>query len=167
MFKPETRLDRVFEVAIVLKGLNGLAESVGGVLLLLVSPNKLQSLVVLFTQTELSEDPGDLVAKYLLKTADGITGAGLVFGAAYLLSHGVVKIVLVVALLLDRLWAYPWMIGVLIAFIGYQLYRIALSPTLALVALTLFDLVIVFLTWREYGHKRERLSSRPPDAIDG
>ena len=43
---------------------------------------------------------------------------------------------LVVALLLNKLWAYPWMIAVLLLFIGYQLYRIALDPTAGLVALT-------------------------------
>ena len=37
----------------------------------------------------------------------------MLFGAVYLLTHGLVKVVLVVALLLNKLWAYPWMIGVL------------------------------------------------------
>jgi uncharacterized membrane protein len=34
------------------------------------------------------------------------------------LAHGIIK-VLVTALLLNKLWAYPWMIMVLILFIGY------------------------------------------------
>ena len=42
------------------------------------------------------------------------------------------------------------MIGVLLIFIGYQLYRIALDPTVGLIALTAFDALIVALTWREY-----------------
>jgi uncharacterized membrane protein len=37
-----------------------------------------------------------------------------------------VKVVLVVALLLNKLWAYPRSIVVLLVFICYQLYRIAL-----------------------------------------
>ena len=37
MFKPKDRLDRLFEIGIILKGLNGLAELVGGLLLLFVS----------------------------------------------------------------------------------------------------------------------------------
>jgi uncharacterized membrane protein len=39
---------------------------------------------------------------------------------------------------------------VLLIFIGYQVYRIVLSPTLGLIALTGFDIVIVALAWREY-----------------
>lgn len=37
---------------------------------------------------------------------------------------------------------------------GYQTYRIALSPTGGLIGLTIFDLIIVALTWREYQQQR-------------
>lgn len=40
MFKPKDWLDRAFEVGIILKGLNGLAELVGGLLLLFATPVK-------------------------------------------------------------------------------------------------------------------------------
>jgi Predicted membrane protein (DUF2127) len=53
--------------------------------------------------------------------------------------HGAVKVVLVVAQLLNKLWAYPCMIIVLLIFIGYQLYRIVLQPGAGLIALTVFD----------------------------
>ena len=70
------------------------------------------------------------------------------------------------ALLLNKLWAYPWMIAILTLFIGYQLYRIALDPTIGLVALTLFDVTILILTWREYRVQRSRRlePSSPPGA---
>ncbi|GAA2097234.1 DUF2127 domain-containing protein [Microlunatus panaciterrae] len=147
-------------MGIILKGLNGLAETIGGLLLLFVTPDRLHRLVVLMTQAELSEDPHDFVARHILQTADGITGNGLVFGSIYLLAHGIVKIVLVVALLQNRLWAYPWMIGVLIIFIGYQAYRIVLAPGPAMIILTVFDLAIVALTWREYRKQREHRAAR-------
>ena len=76
--------------------------------------------------------------------------------------HGAVKIVLVIALLLNKLWAYPWMITVLLIFIGYQLYRIALSSA-ALVVLTAFDVLIVTLTWLEYRRQRKI----PKDRVAG
>jgi uncharacterized membrane protein len=89
-----------------------------------------------------------------LHTTSGLTGNAVLFGSVYLLTHGAVKVVLVVALLLNKLWAYPWMIVVLLVFIGYQLYRISLDPTAALIAITVFDVVIVLLTWREYRVQR-------------
>jgi uncharacterized membrane protein len=57
MFHPRDFLDWVFEVGIVLKGLNGLLELVGGVLLLIVSPAAIKGIVVTLTAGELSENP--------------------------------------------------------------------------------------------------------------
>jgi uncharacterized membrane protein len=160
VFRPQNWLDRVFEVGIIGKGLNGAAELIGGLLLLFLKPDRIHHLIVAITQGELSEDPGDFVATHLLHTANGLTGHAVLFGAVYLLAHGVVKVALVIALLLNKIWAYPWMIGVLLTFIGYQLYRIALNPTAGLIALTVFDAVIVALTWREYHQQRQRRADR-------
>jgi uncharacterized membrane protein len=154
VFKPKNWLDRVFEIGIIGKGLNGAAELVGGLLLLFLTPDRIHHLVASLTQGELSEDPHDFVATHLLHTANGLTGQAVLFGAVYLMAHGTVKVVLVIALLLNKLWAYPWMIIVLVLFIGYQLYRIVLHSTAGLIALTVFDVLIVALTWREYRQQR-------------
>ena len=47
------------------------------------------------------------------------------------------------------------MIFVLVVFIGYQLYRIVLNPTVGLIALTIFDALVLALTWREYRQQRQ------------
>jgi uncharacterized membrane protein len=164
-FHPRDRWDWLFEIGIIAKGLNGVIEVVGGLLLLVLSPDQLRAVAVAWTREELSEDPRDFIANHLLHTAGGLTGDAVLFGAAYLLTHGVVKVVLVVALLLNRLWAYPAMITVLLAFIGYQLYRIALQPTPGLIALTVFDAAIVALTWREYRQQRRRRRSADADHV--
>jgi uncharacterized membrane protein len=162
MFKPKDWLDRLFEIGIIGKGLNGLAELLGALLLLLASPAGIRHAAALLTQGELSEDPHDFIASHMLHTANGLTGSAVIFGAVYLLLHGAVKVVLVIALLLNKLWAYPSMIIVLLIFIGYQVYRIALQPSAGLVALTIFDVVIVALTWREY--RRQRRTPTDPAA---
>jgi uncharacterized membrane protein len=148
-FRPRDLLDQTFEVGIILKGLDGVLEVLGG-LLLLVSPATINRVVTSLTQHELSEDPHDILANHLLKTAHGLTGSAVLFGAVYLLAHGLVKVVLVAALLKNQLWAYPWTIVFLGVFIVYQLYRLSLKPSLGLTALTIFDAVIAWLTWREY-----------------
>lgn len=143
-------LDRTFKLSIVLKGLDGVLESIGGVLLLVVSPATIQTLAATLTQHELSKDPHDFVATHLLRSAHDLSRGTTVFAAVYLLSHGVAKVVLVIALLRDQTWAYPGMIALLGAFIVYQCYRLVLQPTAGLLALTLFDVFVVVLTWREY-----------------
>ena len=148
-------LDRTFKIGLVLKGLDGVLEVIGGALLLFLSPAAIQHLVRVLTAHELSEDPHDLIARYLLHTAGHLHHGTTLFGAIYLLSHGIAKIVLVALVLRDKLWAYPWLIGLLLAFIGYQLYQItAVRFSAGLTLLTVFDAILVWLTWREYRAKR-------------
>jgi len=158
-YRRKDLLDRTFEVAIVLKGLDGVLEVVGGLILLVVSPETINRVVGALTQHELSQDPHDFIATRLLNTAHGLTKGSVLFASLYLLTHGAVKIVLVVALLKNKLWAYPWMIAFLLLFIGYQIYRIVLVPSVALAALTAFDLLVVWLTYREYQRQRYRLAA--------
>jgi uncharacterized membrane protein len=134
-FRPRDLLDQTFEVGIILKGLDGLLEVIGGLLLFVVSPATIDRVVTSLTQHELSEDPHDLLATHLLRTAHGLTGPAVVFGAVYLLAHGLVKVILVTALLKNQLWAYPWTIGFLGVFIVYQLYRLSFhaAPVLGLI----------------------------------
>jgi uncharacterized membrane protein len=73
-----------------------------------------------------------------------------------------VKVVLVVALLRNKLWAYPWMIAVLVCFVAFQVYEFASSPSYGLAFLTVFDLVVISLTWREYRRQRQHRRPQPP-----
>jgi uncharacterized membrane protein len=125
-------------------------EVIGGLLLLVVPPATVDRVVTSLTQHELSEDPHDFLATHLLKTAHGLTGPALHFGALYLLIHGLAKVILVAALLKNQLWAYPWTIGFLGLFIVYQVYRLSFQPSVGLAALTVFDAGIAWLTYREY-----------------
>jgi uncharacterized membrane protein len=162
-FRSGDLLDRAFAVGIILKGLDGILEVVGGVLLLVVSPTTIDNLSRALTQHELSEDPHDFLATHLLHAAGSLTGSSLEFGAAYLLLHGVVKIVLVTALLRDKIWAYPWMLAFLIVFIVYQIYRMTFAFSIGLFLLTVFDIVVVWLTYREY--RKQRASRAPQESI--
>lgn len=156
LFRPQDWWDRLFTAGIFLKGLDGAAELAGGFMLLVLDPAEIHRFVVRLTQPELSEDPKDFIATQLLHAAGTLSGSAVLYAALYLLAHGAVKVVLVVALLMNRLWAYPWMIAVLLAFIAYQLYQIVVSPTAGLIALTVFDALVVLLTWGEYGRQRLR-----------
>jgi uncharacterized membrane protein len=157
-FRPRDPLDRLFEIGIILKGLDGAVDTIGGLLLLAVTPATINKLAATLTQHELSEDPHDFIATHLLRYTRGLSGSAVTFAAVYLLLHGITKIVLVTALLRNQLWAYPWLIAFLLIFIAYQLYRIVLSPSIALSALTIFDAIITWLTWREWRKQTAKTS---------
>ena len=148
--RPRTVTDKAFRISLYLKGLDGLLETAGGILLLFVTPDQVNRFARWLTQGELSEDPHDFIASHILKTAHHLTGASLAFGAAYLLAHGVVKIVLVVEVIRDHLWAYIGLIGVTVLFVIYQVYRIFIKFSVSMLLLTLFDLLIIYLTQKEY-----------------
>lgn len=153
-----TLLDQVFRISLILKGLDGVLELIGGVLLLLVSPAQLGTLIQFLTQHELSEDPDDPIANALVHFAGTLSVSASLFGAFYLLLHGLVKIVLVWAVLKDKLWAYPWMIAFLLIFIAYQGYQLIVGFTLGMALLTVFDAFIVWLTLHEYRAHKARNS---------
>jgi uncharacterized membrane protein len=158
---PHRALDTTFRVSLVVKAIDGVLELIGGVLLLVVSPAQITAVVRFLTQHELAEDRHDVFANLLVHAAGSLSVSATVFGAIYLLLHGLVKVVLVAAVLSGRLWAYPWMIGFLLVFIGYQLYEMIVHFSLGLLALTLFDVFIVVLTAREYQlHRRRGRSSQ-------
>lgn len=78
-------LDRVFWAGVALKGLNGVAELLGGALLLLVSPSQIHLFAVAVTREELGEDPQDRIANELLLLTNHLSGSQTLFGAVYLL----------------------------------------------------------------------------------
>jgi uncharacterized membrane protein len=146
----EKVIHQLFEVGVWLKGLHSVLEIVGGLLLWAVSADAITQFVVNLTADEVANNPRDLVAGYLFRWALSFSVGQKVFAAFYLLSHGVVKLFLVVGLLRRQLWAYPASLVVLGLFIAYQVYRYTFTHSLALIALTVFDVVVIWLIWQEY-----------------
>jgi uncharacterized membrane protein len=134
-------------------------EIIGGILLLLISPATINHWAARLTEGELSQDPHDLFANHILKSAHELTGASLIFGAAYLLSHGIVKIVLVIEVWRNHLWAYIALIVVTALFVVYQLYRLNDKFSIGLILLTIFDLIIIYLTQKEYRRRKDHLAA--------
>jgi uncharacterized membrane protein len=54
------------------------------------------------------------------------------------------------------------MIAFLIVFIVYQVYRMTFAFSIGLLGLTIFDLVVVWLTYREYGRQRALVRAPAP-----
>ena len=153
----EHRIHQVFRISVLLKGLHALSEIVGGLVFYLASAPMILHWVNQLTQEELTEDPRDFVATHLLNAAQNLTGATESFYAFYLISHGLIKVVLVVGLLRERLIAYPLSLIALGAFIVYQLYRYSYTHSFGLIVLTVFDLIVIVLVWHEWRLLRKHL----------
>lgn len=150
LFRPQTLLDKSYEIGIIIKGIDGTLEIIGGILVLALSPHAIRGITQFLTQRELSEDPHSFIAAHILKAGEHLAQGHNLFAAAFLLTHGLVKVVLVTCLLLNKLWAYPWALGVLGLFLIYQIYLLVSRPTFGMWFLTILDIVIIWLIWREW-----------------
>lgn len=161
-FRPQTLLDKTYEIGIIIKGIDGILELVGGALVLILSPGAITGIAHFLTQHELQQDPHDFIAMHILKLGQHLAHGPNYFAAAFLLTHGAVKVFLVACLLLNKLWAYPWALVVLSLFLVYQLYQMVTRPTFTMAFLSVLDAVIIWLIYREWQQVR-----RPPDESSG
>ena len=153
----EHRVHQIFQVSVLLKGAHALIECLGGIVLALVGTGSIVNFVNAITQDELIENPNDFLATQLLAMANDFSVQTQHFYTFYLLSHGLVKVALVVGLLKEKLWAYPASLVVMSLFVLYQLYRFSYTHGFGLIVLTVFDVIVMILIWHEYGLMRRHL----------
>jgi uncharacterized membrane protein len=153
----EQQIHRIFVVSVLFKGAHALIEIVGGLALYLTSTATIIGWINRFSQGELTEDPNDWVAQKVLEFGRHFSVAEHNFYAFYLLSHGLIKGVLVWGLLRQKLWAYPASFAVFSAFIAYQLYRYSFTHDFMLILLSIFDLFVIYLAVHEYRLLRKHL----------
>ncbi len=150
----EKNVHVAFEISLALKGAFALVEIVAGIFAYFVTRQFLLDVMHAITQTELTEDPRDFVANYLLHAAQGLSVSSQYFTAFYLLSHGVIKLWLIIGLWRKKRGYYPVAIAVFGLFILYQVYRYSFTHSLSLLLITALDVVVIGLTWFEYRHLR-------------
>lgn len=148
------KLHAAFEISLAFKGLFAAAEILAGVFAWLVPPQFLLDIVQIITRTELTEDPNDPIATHLLQAAQGLSISGQHFAAIYLLSHGILKLWLIIGLWRGKLAYYPVTLVVFGLFIVYQLYRYSHTHSPMLLVLTIVDVLVIWLTLTEYRRLR-------------
>jgi uncharacterized membrane protein len=153
----EHRIRQIFQISVLLKGAHAAIECIGGMALALISTTTIVSWVSALTQDELIENPNDFLATHLLAWAQGFSVETKHFYAFYLLSHGLVKLLLVVGLLRNKLWSYPASLAILGLFIIYPLYRFSYTHGTGLILLTVFDVLVMGLILHEYNLIRRHL----------
>ncbi len=162
-FHPTSRFDKIFEGGIILKGIDGLLEFFGGLLLFFVTPEQLHSFIAFVTQKELLEDPHDVIANLLVHATQGFGNGSRTFAIIYLWIHAAIKIIAVVGILKNQLWAYPFSLITLGILTLYQFYSIFfVHASVGMILLTIFDVLILGLIWREYGRVKLTLAKITP-----
>ena len=145
---------RLFLVAIVSKAFDGLLEFGAGVILLVLGTDYIKHVVWLWTSYRLFENPNSRVAHHVANAASSLTSNEKTFAGIYLILNGALKLGLVVGMIRRISWVYPVAAAIIVAFMGYQIYRITRHFSLGLVILTCFDGLIVLFIFMEYARLR-------------
>ena len=146
----ERRITEYFRIGVVVKGILSAFEIIAGLLAFFVPVSSVTNYVIGLAQGELLEEPGDFIATHTILLAQQFSIASGTFIALYLLSRGLIKLALIFAMLKNQLWAYPSSLMVLGLFAVYQIYQITITGSVLLIALTIFDLVVMWFIWQEY-----------------
>jgi uncharacterized membrane protein len=149
------RTHRLFELAILVKGFNGVVEVAGGLLALFVPLRRVNQLVLWLTASEIEEDPHKWLASALVHLTEKLSTGEKLYASFYLLSHGCVKIFLVYSLWRERIWAFPVALWLMAALVCYSIYRFTHTHATGLLVFAVIDLIIMWLIWREYLVRRE------------
>lgn len=144
------QLHLLFKIGVVIKGIDGFLELMAGIALCFTTTAMLRKLVDVLTQGELQEDPTDFIANHLVKFFHHLSVNTEHFAAAYLMTYGFTKVILAVSLLQGKLKAYPAALVILGLFLCYQIYRFSHNHSLGLAFVSLLDLAILIVIWREY-----------------
>jgi uncharacterized membrane protein len=139
-----------FRAGITLKGVDGILEAIGGIVLWSIKPSALNKIALKFLEIDLPFDRHDFITLHLYRATEHLAYGGKHFASLYLLMHGLIKALLVTALWFDALWAYPLTMFVFGLFSVYQIHRFLHTHSVTLLLITVFDVLIIWLTSREY-----------------
>lgn len=143
----EEEIKTVFIIGVTLKAIGAGIETILG--LLLMYTHVVSNVLTFLLDWALVQDPDNFFFGHLQSFAS-LSPRTLFLGGAYLASHGFVKCVLMVALLRNKVWAYPASIAVLVLFMLYELVRFIQTFSVPTLLLLFFDALIVWLIYHEY-----------------
>ena len=139
-----------FDIGLLMKTALASLEIISGTVLIFLNPEKMSRLIMLISKEELSEDPKDILMNYLVSFSKIFSVDMQHFTMLYLLSHGIIKLSVILLLWKKKLWAYPLSVLVFSGFIAYQLYHYAESRFVMLLLFTILDIMMIILTILEY-----------------
>lgn len=147
----------LFVLTLLGKGILGVAQLAISIALMFGIYDRLPAIARSLTAGELAEDPGDFLAGRLLAAANALPETHSSFFAVYFAAHGLLHVAIVGLLLSGRVWAYPFGIVVLAAFILYQLFEWMSVGGAMLIVLSAIDLLVILLTVLEWRNSKTAL----------
>ena len=140
----------VFESTLFLKSIFALFEIAAGLGLWLVPHWRINQFVGWLTHNQLIDNRRSPVFVQVSRALSDFSLASQHFYALYLLAHGAIKLAIIIMLMRQLRFAYPLGMLVFTGFIILQMHRWTHTHSPALLALSVLDAVVIWLTWREW-----------------
>lgn len=147
-----------FEISLGIKALLAIPETIAGLILFFVGPDTIVDFLANFSQERLSSGAHDYIFNTLLGWSEQFSLSAQMFISFYLLSHGIIKLFVIGSLWKEKRWAFPVGITFFFLFIAYQMYEYFFNHSLWLIILSVFDIVVIYLTWNEYQRVKTKIA---------
>jgi uncharacterized membrane protein len=157
-FKTENTLDKSFDLVLLLKALFASFEILAGIAMIFITPDIVHGLMHWASQVRFIATH-DLLTDLIQRFDNSFNVSKQWLTVIYLLSHGLIKLVVIICLFRRILKAYPISMVILILFIIFQTYEIVTAHSIMMILATLIDLAVLYLTWREYKELKEKSHS--------
>lgn len=145
----EREITKIFKIGVLIKSIQGALEIIAGIFLMFVSTDSIINYIKEFAHEELVENSHDMMSIFLSYVSHHIFLSGTYFLIIYLLSHGLIKLFLIIGLIHKKLWAYYSFIIILSFFTIYEIYRYSITYSLPLLIFLSFDILFIYFTWME------------------
>jgi len=156
MGAPSTLTDKLFRIAVWLKGLDGATQLIAGIVLIFLSPAAVSRFAHAIVTRDLLGSPTGVLAGHFEVAVQHFVGSARTFVIIYLVLHGVIKLGLVIALLRKIVPMYPVAMAALGIFVVFELLRAIQTHSALLSLFALLDVVIIVLVLKEYRELRRQ-----------
>jgi uncharacterized membrane protein len=154
-FFGKSRKEKVFELlfslSMILKGIDGIIELLGGIAFAAVNKEKMLQWFYDFLMNEKAfQISNETILKWVTAFSDALQTNVRVFITIILIGNGIIKIVMAIALLMRKYAAFPWSLFFLVLLFVYQIVQTIQSPSWFLYFFDAFDFAIILVIWKQY-----------------
>ena len=142
-------MHRIFEAGVFIKLFHAGIELVASVFIFFKAMS-FQAFLMDVSSAELREDPNDFLANFIFQKSTHISHASRDVAAFYLFAAALLNIILAIGLLRHKKAMFPISVALLGLFAAFQMYFFFRTFSPWLLVLSAYDLVFIYLVYREY-----------------
>ena len=152
--KNKSSLHKLFKLVVLIKGIDGILDILIGLFISFTSLHFIRNSISNLFRPELIEDPSDKISSYLFHVFQNASINTKIFWIFYLMAHGIVKILLALALFKGTKKEHTIALFILALVSIYEIYRFTHTHSIILLIAIIFDSLIFILAIKENKNRK-------------